>query len=249
MIKIENVSKTYNKTEALKNINLEIKNNDIFCLLGKNGAGKTTLISCILDLVEIDQGQIEILGQHHDELLETHKKKIGVAMDNLALIEEISGLDYLRFVGRIYKLPKDILENRIQDLFRYFFENEGDLDKNIGKYSTGMKKKIAFCAAVLHTPEILILDEPFSGLDPLVANQMVSFIQKYRRDDRLIFISSHDLTYVQKIATRIGVLDNSELIFNSTLDEFTKSGADALDSALLKILQPNESALDNIAWI
>ena len=249
MIRIVNLSKSFNKTEALKNINLNIEPHDIFCLLGKNGAGKTTLISCILDLLEIDNGQIEILGKHHDELKDTDKKRIGVALDNLALIEEISGLDYLRFVGRIYQLPNDILETRIKDLFRYFFENEGDLDKNIGKYSTGMKKKIAFCAAVLHTPEILILDEPFSGLDPLVANQMVLFIKKYRREDRMIFISSHDLTYVQKIATRIGVLDNADLVFNSTLDEFTKSGADALDSALLKILQPNESELENISWI
>lgn len=249
MIKIEDVSKFYGKKEILKNINLRIEKNEIFCLLGKNGAGKTTLISILLDLVEIDKGSIEILGKSHDVLTAEDKKLLGVAMDNLALIDEISGLDYLRFVGHIYKLPKELIESRIQDLFRYFFEDERDLDKNIGKYSTGMKKKIAFCAAVLHTPEVLILDEPFSGLDPLVANQMVLFIQKYRREDRIIFISSHDLTYVQKIATRIGVLDNSQLIFDATLDEFTKSGADALDAALLKILQPNESELDNISWI
>jgi len=164
--------------------------------------------------VEVDRGTIEIQGKKYNELTEADKQKLGVAMDNIALIEEISGLDYLRFVGRIYKLPKDVLEKRIQDLFHYFFENESDLDKNIGKYFTGMKKKIAFCAAVIHTLEILILDEPFSGLDPLVANQMVIFIKKYQRLDRTIFISSHDLTYVQKVATRIGVLDKTELIFD-----------------------------------
>ncbi len=164
--------------------------------------------------MEVDRGTIEIQGKKYNELTEADKQKLGVAMDNIALIEEISGLDYLRFVGRIYKLPKDVLEKRIQDLFHYFFENESDLDKNIGKYFTGMKKKIAFCAAVIHTLEILILDEPFSGLDPLVANQMVIFIKKYQRLDRTIFISSHDLTYVQKVATRIGVLDKTELIFD-----------------------------------
>jgi ABC-type multidrug transport system ATPase subunit len=119
----------------------------------------------------------------------------------------------------------------------------------MGKFSTGMKKKIAFCAAVIHTPSILILDEPFSGLDPLVANQMVQFLQKYKREDRTILISSHDLTYVEKIATHIGVLDNKELVFNSSIKDFTENGENHLDAALLSILKPNDSQLDNLDWI
>ena len=112
-----------------------------------------------------------------------------------------------------------------------------------------MKKKLAFCAAIIHTPEILILDEPFSGLDPFVANQMIQFLQKYQRADRAILISSHDLNYVEKIATHIGVLDNKTLQFNASVQEFTENGVNHLDAALLKVIQPNTADLENIDWI
>ncbi|MFA7272265.1 MAG: ABC transporter ATP-binding protein [Crocinitomicaceae bacterium] len=249
MIKINHLSKIFGKTKVLDDINLELKPNEVYCLLGKNGAGKTTLISLILDLVELTEGEISIFDKAHDSLSAEDKNRIGVAIENLALIEEISGYDYLTFVGKMYKVPKAILEQRIADLFRYFFENESDIDKNIGKYSTGMKKKIAFCAAVIHTPDLLVLDEPFSGLDPLVANQMVLFLKKYQNEQRSIFISSHDLGYVQKIATQIGVLDETKLVYNSSLQNFTEEGEQALDAALLKILHPNEAELDKIDWI
>lgn len=112
-----------------------------------------------------------------------------------------------------------------------------------------MKKKIAFCAAVLHTPELLILDEPFSGLDPLVANQMIQFLKKYQREDRLIFISSHDLSYVEKVASHIGVLHESNIVYHDTLENFTQQGIKALDAALLTILKPNTANLSSIDWV
>ena len=112
-----------------------------------------------------------------------------------------------------------------------------------------MKKKIAFCAAVLHTPNILILDEPFSGLDPLVTNQMISFLHQYTKNDRVILISSHDLNYVERIATHIGVLNDNQLQFNSSLQDFTENGITSIDKALLKILRPNENQLSNIDWV
>ncbi len=249
MIKITDLTKKYGKNTILENLNLQIESGQIYCLLGKNGAGKTTLINLILDLIEPDHGAINLFAKEHNKLDIHDKRRIGAIIENLALIEEISGLEYLLLVGKIYKMPKDILKKRIADLFQYFFEDESDLKKNISKYSTGMKKKIAFCAAVINTPDILIMDEPFSGLDPLVANQMVLFIKKYQRSDRLIFISSHDLTYVEKVATQIGVLDNRNLIFNSTIQDFTQNGEKKLDSALLKILKPNENELEKIDWV
>ena len=190
-----------------------------------------------------------MLGKNHNDLSTNDKSKIGVVHENLALIEEINGLDYLKFVGKIYNLPQETLTKRINDLIGYFFEDDSTIKNSMGKFSTGMKKKIAFCAAVIHTPSVLILDEPFSGLDPLVANQMVQFLQKYKREDRTIFISSHDLTYIEKIATHIGVLDNKELLFNSSIKDFTENGENHLDAALLSILKPNDSQLDNLDWI
>ena len=249
MIKINGLTKSYGKNLILDSLNLNLNSGEVYCLLGKNGAGKTTLINVILDLLQIDGGTISILGKPHNQLSKEDKKQLGVVIENLALIEEINGLEILKLIGSIYQIPANVLNKRIDDLFSFFFENEQDLKKNIAKYSTGMKKKIAFCAAVIHTPNILILDEPFSGLDPLVANQMVMFIKKYQRQDRVIFISSHDLTYVEKVATHIGVLDNTKLQFNSTIQDFTLNGENELDSALLKILKPNDTVLEKMDWI
>jgi ABC-2 type transport system ATP-binding protein len=203
----------------------------------------------LLDLILLEQGTIELFGQKHNELSKTYKQKIGVVGENLGLLDELSGYEYLKLIGKIYAIPADILAQRMKDLFSYFFENEADSYKNIATYSTGMRKKIAFCAAVIHTPDLLILDEPFSGLDPLVANQMVVFIKKYHNPNRVIFISSHDLTYVEKVATKIGVLDNKNLVFNSTLQDFTENGEEKLDAALLKILKPNEAEIEKINWL
>lgn len=224
MIEIKELTKTFGKTIVLDHINLKIENGSVYGLLGKNGAGKTTLINLLVNLIPLEEGSILINGKRNDILDKYDKKQIGIVGEDLALIEELNGLEYLNFVGRIYGLPKDILNKRIEDLFYFFFEDEKDLKKNISKYSTGMKKKIAFCAAVIHTPNILILDEPFSGLDPLVANQMISFLHQYQKPDRTILISSHDLNYVEKIATHIGVLNENKLQFNSSLQDFTENG-------------------------
>jgi ABC-2 type transport system ATP-binding protein len=249
ILQIADLTKKYGRNTVIENLNLTIQKGQVYCLLGKNGAGKTTLINVVLDLLELNSGSIRLFGIEHNQLDKFSKMRMGVVADNLALIEEMNAYEFLTFIGKIYVLPEETLKKRINDLFSYFFEDGADLKKSIGKYSTGMKKKIAFCAAVIHTPDFLILDEPFSGLDPLVANQMITFIKKYQRLDRAILISSHDLSYVEKISTHIGVLDNQQLVFNSSLDDFTANGANKLDSALLSILKPNELEIEKIDWV
>jgi ABC-2 type transport system ATP-binding protein len=249
MIEISNLTKTFDKSIILDNINLKIEKGNVYALLGKNGVGKTTLINIIIDLILPDKGNILINGKEHNKLDKKDKKNLGIVGEDLALLEELNGREFLNFIGKIYELPKNMIDKRIKDLFNYFFEDEKDLKKNISRYSTGMKKKIAFCAAVLHTPDILILDEPFSGLDPLVANQMIEFLKAYQQKDRAMLVSSHDLSYVEKIATHIGVLNDSKLLFNSSIEDFTNLGTNSIDSALLQILKPNTSELSKIDWL
>lgn len=249
MVELIELNKAFGKNKVLNNINLRIERGFVYGLIGKNGVGKTTLINLIVDLIPPDSGKILICNKEHNKLNKSDKKNIGVVGENLALIEEISGLEYLKFVGKIYELSKNNLIKRIDDLFGYFFDDKFDLKKNISNYSTGMKKKIAFCAAVLHTPDLLILDEPFSGLDPFVANQMVAFLKLYKKNNRSIIVSSHDLAYLEKIATHIGVLNDKHLQFNSTLQDFTEHGESSIDKALLKILKPGDTDLTKIDWI
>jgi len=249
MIQITDLTKKYEGQTVLDTLSLRVEAGQVYCLLGKNGVGKTTLIRLILDLIQADHGQITVFGKPNTALTKVDKQNLGCVLDDLGLIEELNALDYLSWVGAIYGMPKETILKRRDDMLNYFFEDQSSLKKSIAKYSTGMKKKISFCAAVLHTPSILILDEPFSGLDPFVANQMVAFLQKYQRPDRTLFISSHDLTYVEKIATHIGVLDNQQLVFSDTREAFTDAGAHALDSALLQLIKPNESEISKLDWV
>jgi len=249
MLEAQNLVKSYYDAPVLDNINLSIENGQVYALLGKNGAGKTTLINLMLDMLLPDSGKTLIRGKDSRLLTKEDKQKMGAVPEEMALIEELNGYDYLFFIGKIYGMQKETLQKRIADLFGFFFENPKDLKKRISKYSSGMKKKLAFCAAVIHTPHVLILDEPFSGLDPLVAHQMIDFVKKYQRDDRVIFVSSHDLAYVEKIATHIGVLDEGRLQFDSTMEDFTHNGQNQLDSALLEILKPSDSNLEKFDWL
>lgn len=249
MLELHKLSKSYNGQVVLDTLNLSVEQGSVYALLGKNGAGKTTLINILLDLLPPDAGKALLRGKDSRTLTKTDKQNIGAVPEDMALIEELNGYDYLHFIGKIYSMPKEILKKRIDDLFGFFFENSQDLKKSIAKYSTGMKKKIAFCAAVIHTPEILILDEPFAGLDPLVAHQMIDFLKKYQHEDRTVFVSSHDLAYVEKIATHIGVLDNGFMKFDSTMTDFTQNGQNQLDAALMEIIKPKESKLDNFDWL
>jgi ABC-2 type transport system ATP-binding protein len=249
MIQIKNLHKSYGSQKVLDDISLSLERGTTYALLGKNGAGKTTLINLIIDLIQADEGSIQIDSVPHNQLSSDDKCKLGIVGEQLALIEELNSREYLKFVGKIYGLTRSELETRINDLLQYFFEDEKDLQKNISKFSTGMKKKIAFCAAVIHTPEILILDEPFSGLDPLAANQMIAFLKQYANAGRLLFISSHDLSYVEKIATHIGVLNSTHLEFNSSLQDFTENGSNTLDSALVNMLQPDNTEQTKIDWV
>ena len=249
MIQISNLTKNFGRNTVLEQINLTVEKGQVYSLLGKNGAGKTTLINLLLDLLKPDSGTVQVFGKESSQLKPVDKLMMGIVGEELALIEEFSGYEYLIFIGKIYQIPTATLKKRIADLFQYFFEDGKDLRKRISKYSTGMKKKLAFCAAILHTPDLLILDEPFSGLDPLVASQMVLFLKKYHNLERTIFISSHDLSYVEKVSTHIGVLDQTRLVYNATLQEFTNDGTRELDAALLKILKPNEGELEKIDWL
>ncbi len=249
MIELKQLSKSYGHDTVLDELNWTIKAGQVCALLGKNGAGKTTLINLILDLILPTEGSISIFGKDSGDLDLDDKKRIGVLGDELGLIEEFTGLDYLKFIGNIYHLTSSEISNRVADLTNYFFENEDDLKKTIASYSTGMKKKIAFCGAVIHIPDLLILDEPFSALDPLVAKQMILFIKKYANENRTIIISSHDLAYVEKVANHIAVLNETQLVFNGSLEEFTENGQNKIDNALFNFLRPNESELDNISWL
>ncbi len=249
MIAINNVSKSYHNSLVLDEVSLTINPGEVYALLGKNGAGKTTLIRIMLNLISFDKGTVTLFEKTHSGLQADDLKRIGVVLDNLYLLEELNAIDFLSFMGKLYKTDKTTLNSRIDDLLDYFFEDKKDLKKPISGFSTGMKKKLAFCAAIIHLPDILIMDEPFTGLDPFSVKKMINVINDYRRNDRVIFVSSHDLAYVSKIATHIGVIDEGRLLFNDTLQCFTDSGQREIDDSLFALLHQENEETQKISWL
>lgn len=248
-IKITNISKYFNNRVILKDINVLIPPGQCYCILGKNGAGKSTLINILLDLIKPDNGKILISDMSYDNNSIKIKKNIGALPESSPLIPEFTGYQYLKFIGLLHKLRIEVIKFRINRLNEYFFEFSKDLNKRISTYSHGMKVKLGLCSALIHKPRILILDEPFAGLDPLTANKLINFLIEFMNSKRTIFLSSHNLLYVEKIATHIGILDNGYLKYSSSLSDFIKNGQLILEQELLKILKTKYSNVSDTSWI
>ncbi len=225
VLEIEGLSKSFAKKSVLEEINLQIDEGECLCLIGKNGSGKSTLINMIVDVVKPNSGSIEILGGNiSDEAIQI-KKEIGVLPEFNPIIEEFSVQDYLEYVGLIYKLDKELIKTRSAFLIDYFFEDAPDPKKSIGQFSKGMKLKVGICAALIHKPKLLILDEPFDGMDMFSSQNLVDFLNDYRSKGNSVFVSSHDMLFMEKIATKVAIIRDQKL-FNFTLEQIEDSGKD-----------------------
>jgi len=253
MIEIEGVIKSFSRKIVLNNICLTVNKGQSFCILGPNGAGKSTLINLLLGIFKPDKGVIRINGLQYGRLSIDNKIKqmIGGFGDESKLIDEFTGYDYLQFVSYLYNIERSIQRSRIENVTNFFFDDISSLNRKIITYSTGMRKKLEICASILHLPAILILDEPFSGLDILSAEKLTQFIKTYIsvNSNRLVFFSSHDLYYVNKAATHIGVLNKGEIIFSNSIENF-KNNTDSVGQSLLDTLQIKaDSFTDSLSWI
>ncbi|MFT4156110.1 ABC transporter ATP-binding protein [Parafilimonas sp.] len=239
-IEVKNISRKFGSNTVFAFLNLHIEGGTVYCLLGRNGAGKSTLLNIIANLLEPDEGDI-IINDHltfnNPNPLEL-KRAMGVQSQFDQVIGELNACDYLKFIGLLYKMKKDEIKQQTDNLLNYFFDEEENLSKAIQDYSSGMKRKIAICAAIIHKPSILILDEPFANLDPVASDKLCKLINAYINQERIILVSSHDLLYVDKIATHIGILDYGKLVFNDSLNVFKNSEKEGLDTNLLRYLKP-----------
>ena len=232
MLEIKNVTKKYSNKVALKNISLKLNDGEIFGFIGHNGAGKTTLIKAIVGIHSFDEGNILIDGLSimEDEL--EYKKKIAYIPDNPDLYENLKGIDYLNFIADIYEVSEEKREELITLYGKKFaiYDNLGDL---ISSYSHGMKQKLAIISGLIHEPKVLILDEPFVGLDPLSSKILKDIMEELCENGTTIFFSSHVLEVVEKLCDHVGIIKNGELIKVGTTKEITES--DDLESVFLEL--------------
>lgn len=249
MISISGLHKSFDDKVVLEEISLEAAAGTCYGLLGNNGAGKSTLINILLDLVPADQGEVSIAGLRYPHDTLTIRRTIGVLPEKEMLHPELTAWEQLQLSAMLYGIAPEERDVRIRTLFNFFFESEEDLYKPCGSFSTGMRKKVGIIGALLHRPSVLILDEPFSGLDPGSSVILIDFLRQYLSGDRVGFISSHNLNYVEQLATHIGVLHQRKLIYDGTREEFLKRGSGLIDRTLFEMLYQTPKSSEELGWL
>lgn len=222
MLKIENLKKSYGSKQVLKGINLEVKEGEIFGFIGHNGAGKTTTIKSIVGIIGFDEGTITINGLNIKDNPVECKKMIAYIPDNPDLYENLTGIQYLNFIGNVYHIEANIRKQRIEDLAKELeiYSNLGD---SIGSYSHGMKQKLAIIGALIHEPKLLILDEPFVGLDPKAAFILKTKMKDMCQKGTSIFFSTHVLEVVEKLCDKVAIIKAGEIVTMGETEDIVKN--------------------------
>ena len=219
MIKIQNVSKSYKKgNKVIENLNLEIKDGEIFGFIGQNGAGKTTTIKMITGILEIDEGDIFIDGKSITKEPVEAKKQFGLVPDSPDMFLKFSGIEYLNFIADCFNVSKEDRKKRIEELSKEFGIYD-ELENKIESYSHGMRQKIVIIGVLLHNPKNWILDEPITGLDPKSSVDLKSLMKEHARKGNTVFFSTHILEIAEKLCDRIAIINKGKIVFVGTLDE------------------------------
>ena len=222
MIEIKNISKEYKKNKKVINdINLEIKDGEIFGFLGPNGAGKTTTIKMITGILEIDKGDILIDGKSIKKEPIEAKKKIGLVPDNPDVFLKLKGIEYLNFMADIYEVSIQDRVKRIKELSEKF-EINNVLNNKIESYSHGMRQKLIIIGVLLHNPKNWILDEPMTGLDPKSSFELKNMMREHANQKNTVFFSTHILDVAERLCDRIGIIDKGKLLFVGTYEDLKK---------------------------
>ena len=219
MIEIKNISKEYKKNKKVINdVNLEIKDGEIFGFLGPNGAGKTTTIKMITGILEIDKGDILIDKKSITKEPLEAKKQMGLVSDNPDVFLKLKGIEYLNFIADVYEVSTEDRMERIKKLAKKF-EIINVLNNKIESYSHGMRQKLIIIGALLHNPKNWILDEPMTGLDPKSSFELKNMMREHANQNNTVFFSTHILDVAERLCDRIGIIDKGKLLFVGTYED------------------------------
>jgi ABC-2 type transport system ATP-binding protein len=227
------VTKRFGSKVALSDVSLALPPGSFLGLVGRNGAGKSTLIKLATTLLEPSEGSITVLGHdlRHDAL--AARRHIGVMPEDMALLELLSGAQYLRFVGRMYGLATAEIDHRSAELFE-LLDLKDDARSVVADYSFGMKKKLAFAAAVIHGPELLFLDEPFEGVDAVASSCIKEILSSLSRRGVTVVLSTHVLEVVERLCPLLAILDAGQLKSFGPADELL-DGETSLEAFFVKM--------------
>lgn len=232
MIEIKNVTKKYGNKIALKNISFNVNDGEIFAFIGHNGAGKTTLLKSIVGIHNFDEGDILINGKSIKKDPIACKKEISFVPDNPELYEQMKAIDFINFICDIYEVPQEVRKNNISK-YSKLFEIESNLNDTIESFSHGMKQKVALISALAHDPKILIMDEPFVGLDPKSVFDVKEIMNEMIKDGKTVFFSTHILDVAEKLCSRVAIIKKGALLKVGSMKEI--KGDKSLEKVFLDL--------------
>ena len=232
MLKIEHLTKTYGDKKAVDDLSLHIKPGEIYGFIGHNGAGKTTTIKSCCGILSFDGGEIYVDGTSIKTNSIECKSKIAYIPDNPDLYEFMTGIQYLNFVADIFAVSADDRQSRIHK-YADAFEITKDLAQPVSAYSHGMKQKLAIISALIHNPKLVIMDEPFVGLDPKASHLLKGYMRDICDNGGAIFFSTHVLEVAEKLCDKVAIIKGGKLIKSGSMEEV--KGDDSLEDVFLEL--------------
>lgn len=218
MLHINHLTKTYGEKKAVDDLSLHICPGEIYGFIGHNGAGKTTTIKAVCGILQFDNGEIYIDGTSVRENPIECKKKIAYIPDNPDIYEFMTGIQYLNFIADIFAVDADVRQERIRK-YATAFELTENLAQPISSYSHGMKQKLVIISALIHTPKLIIMDEPFVGLDPKASHLLKEIMREMCDEGCSIFFSTHVLEVAEKLCDKVAIISGGKLIKSGTMEE------------------------------
>ena len=232
MLKIEHLTKTYGEKKAVDDLTLHIAPGEIYGFIGHNGAGKTTTLKSVVGILQLDEGEILIDGKSIRTAPLDCKRDIAYIPDNPDLYDYMSGIKYLNFIADIFGVSAADRKERIRK-YSELFELTADLAQPIAAYSHGMKQKLAIIAAWLHSPKLIIMDEPFVGLDPKASHLLKGMMREVCDEGGAIFFSTHVLEVAEKLCDKVAIIKGGRLVRSGTMEEV--KGDDSLEEVFLEL--------------
>ena len=232
MLNIQHLTKVYGEKKAVDDLSLHIAPGEIYGFIGHNGAGKTTTLKSVAGILPFDAGEITVggLSMKTDPLI--CKRQMAYIPDNPDLYDFMTGIQFLNFIADIFAVPADVRQARIRE-YAGRFELTGDLAQPIAAYSHGMKQKLAIISAWLHQPKLILMDEPFVGLDPKAAHLLKGMMRELCDEGGAIFFSTHVLEVAEKLCDKVAIIKGGRLIRSGTMEEV--KGDDSLEEVFLEL--------------
>jgi ABC-2 type transport system ATP-binding protein len=236
-IRITNLVKKYGTVTAVDGLSLAVPAGTMFGFLGPNGSGKSTTIGCLTGLLDATAGQVEVLGERFDAENAAIKRRMGVMPETLGLFDPLYAHEFLAFVARMFGLDELTTRKRVTELLDAL--ELTDASKTLREYSTGMRKRVAFAAAVIHSPEVLFLDEPFESIDPAGVALMKQWLRQFTEQGRTVFLTSHVLETVERLCEQVAIIAApGKLVWQGDITTFGREGAIVYDGREFDALEP-----------